>query len=158
MPSDEPMKPIASNDFRAQWSRYRDGILAAVDRVGASGWLVLGAEVADFEAALARRWGLPFCVGCASGLDAIEIGLRCAGLVPGDRVLTTPLTAFATSLGITRAGGVPVFVDVDESGLLDLDLCERVLEADRRLRFLLPVHLYGHAIDLERLSRVVFDE
>ena len=145
-------KPIPLNDFRAQWSRHRDEVLAAVERVGASGWLILGDEVRRFEEALAGAWGLPFCVGCASGLDAIEIGLRCAGLQPGDKVLTTPLSAFATSLAILRAGGVPVFVDVDEAGQIDLALCEEALSAHDDIRFMVPVHLYGHAIDLDRLT------
>jgi dTDP-4-amino-4,6-dideoxygalactose transaminase len=145
-------KPISLNDFRAQWSRHRDEVLAAVERVGASGWLILGDEVRSFEEALAAAWGLPFCVGCASGLDAIEIGLRCAGLQPGDKVLTTPLSAFATSLAIVRAGGVPVFVDVDEAGQIDLALCEEVLAARDDIDFMVPVHLYGHALDLDRLA------
>ncbi len=77
------MKPIPLNDFRAQWSRHRTEVLAAVDRVGESGWLILGSEVEGFEEALAEFWGLPFSVGCASGLDAIEIGLRRSGLWVG---------------------------------------------------------------------------
>jgi dTDP-3-amino-3,4,6-trideoxy-alpha-D-glucose transaminase len=144
--------PIPLNDFRAQWAQVREAVHRAVERVGASGWLVLGAEVRAFEEELARRWGVPFCVGCASGLDALEIALRCAGIAPGDPVLTTPLSAFATTLAIVRAGGVPLFVDVDPSGLLDLDRVERALEARPEVRYLMPVHLYGHALDLERLA------
>src|SRR4029077_6255638 len=113
-------EPIQLNDFRAQRRHARDAGRGAVDRVGDSGWFVLGAEVASFEKELARVWGLPYCVGCASGLDAIEIALRCVGLTRGDAVLTTPLSGFATTLGVIRAGGVPHFVDVDESGQLDL--------------------------------------
>jgi dTDP-3-amino-3,4,6-trideoxy-alpha-D-glucose transaminase len=148
------MKPILLNDFRAQWSHHRAEVLAAVERVGQSGWLILGTEVARFEEALAEYWGLPFCVGCASGLDAIEIALRAAGLGPGQKVLTTPLSAFATSLAVIRAGGEPVFVDVDDSGQIDFSLCEEALEADDEIRFMLPVHLYGHALDLERLDQL----
>lgn len=145
------MESIPFNDFRTQWQRIRQAALAAVDRVGASGWLILGSEVRAFEAELAKWWNLPHCVGCASGLDAIELGLRCAGLAPGDRVLTTPLSAFATTLAVLRAGGEPVFVDVDASGQLDLDLAEDVLAAHREIRFAVPVHLFGHALELERL-------
>jgi dTDP-3-amino-3,4,6-trideoxy-alpha-D-glucose transaminase len=145
------MGEVALNDFQAQWAQVRDAALGAVDRVGRSGWLVLGAEVRAFEEALARRWGAAHCVGCASGLDALEIALRCAGLEPGGAVLTTPLSAFATTLAVVRAGGVPVFVDVDASGLLDLDLAAQALAARPEIRFLVPVHLYGHALDLARL-------
>jgi dTDP-3-amino-3,4,6-trideoxy-alpha-D-glucose transaminase len=76
------------------------------------------------------------------------------GLKAGERVLTTPLSAFATTLAILRAGGVPVFADVDERGLIDLDLCEQLFVADPTLRFLVPVHLYGYPLDLERLARL----
>jgi dTDP-3-amino-3,4,6-trideoxy-alpha-D-glucose transaminase len=146
------MKTVPLNDFQAQWSSVGPKVLAAVDRVGSSGWYILGREVERFESALASAWGLPHAVGVGSGLDAIEIGLRCLGIRPGDRVLTTPLSAFATTLAVMRCGGIPVFVDTDGSGLLDLQRCRDVLERDRRIRFLLPVHLYGHCLDLERLE------
>lgn len=148
------MDPVSLNDFRTQWGCAREAVLGAVERVGASGWLVLGAEVAAFEKELAAYWGMAHAVGCASGLDAIEIALRCAGLEPGDRVLTSPLSAFATTLAVERAGGVPLFVDVAPSGLLDLDLAEAALDSHRDVRFLLPVHLYGHAIDARRMARL----
>jgi len=146
--------PVHMSDFQAQWRGTRDATLAAVERVGASGRFVLGAEVAAFEEELSAFWGMPLAVGCASGLDAIEIALRCAGLQPGQRVLTTPLSAFASTLAVRRAGGIPVFVDVDDTGLLDLALAERALEEHRDVRFLLLVHLYGQAADADRLARL----
>ncbi|MCP4037866.1 MAG: DegT/DnrJ/EryC1/StrS family aminotransferase [bacterium] len=152
------MKTIALNDFRAQWHRHRDAIQRAVASVGESGWLVLGSQVQGFEQALASRWGLPFAIGCASGLDAIELALRAGGIATGDRVLTTPLSAFATTLAITRAGGVPVFVDVDACGQLDLDQSADALDRGHAdgapIRFMVPVHLYGHAMDLTRLAEL----
>src|SRR6266581_6477192 len=143
---------VPLNDFRAQWKAVGTDVLAAVDRVGASGWYILGREVERFESALASVWGLPHAIGVGNGLDAIEIGLRCLGIRQGDRVLTTPLSAFATTLAVMRCGGVPVFVDTDASGLLDLDRCRDLLLRDRQIRFLVPVHLYGHCADLERLE------
>jgi dTDP-4-amino-4,6-dideoxygalactose transaminase len=148
------LSPILLNDFRSQWDEIGDAALSVFDRVGKSGWLILGEEVVSFEKQLARLWGLPFCIGCASGLDAIEISLRCLGAKPGDHVLTTPLSAFATTLAIVRARCAPLFVDVDESGLLDLDQCIDVLKQEPGIRFLVPVHLYGHSIDLKRLSEI----
>jgi dTDP-4-amino-4,6-dideoxygalactose transaminase len=147
------------NDFGALWSLVREEALRAVDRVGASGWWILGREVEGFERALAARFSLGHAVGCGSGLDALELALRSLELRPGDVVLTTPLSAFATTLAIVRAGGVPWFVDVDEHGLVDLDEVERALAAHEQVRFLVPVHLYGHAADLERLAalRARFD-
>jgi dTDP-4-amino-4,6-dideoxygalactose transaminase len=155
--ADHSGAPIAANDFARQWTDIRDDALAAVDRVGRSGWLVLGEEVSAFERELASWWGIPFAVGVASGLDALEIGLRCAGVEPGQRVLTTPLTAFATTLAIVRAGAEPVWCDVDESGGMDLGLAEQALRADPSIGAILPVHLYGHPLDGEELSRLAAD-
>ncbi|HSK50528.1 MAG TPA: DegT/DnrJ/EryC1/StrS family aminotransferase [Solirubrobacterales bacterium] len=148
------MATIAANDFRRQWEDVREDALAAVDRVGQSGWLVLGEEVRAFERELATWWGASFAVGVASGLDALEIALRATGIGPGDRVLTTPLTAFATTLAILRAGAEPVWSDVDESGGLDLRQAEESLRGDPSIRALLPVHLYGHPLDPVELRRV----
>jgi dTDP-4-amino-4,6-dideoxygalactose transaminase len=146
---------ILLNDFVAQWRDLRADSIAALERVGESGWLILGKEVQAFEAELAAFWGLPYAVGCGNGLDAIEIALRAVGISPGDKVLTTPLSAFATSLAIVRAGGIPVFVDVDASGLIDLEQASRALARDRAIRFFVPVHLYGHALDRQRLATLL---
>ena len=148
------MATIAANDFGRQWEDIREDALGAVDRVGKSGWLILGEEVREFEKEIAAWWGVPFAVGVASGLDALEIALRAAGVPSGARVLTTPLTAFATTLAIVRAGAEPVWCDVDESGGLDLGLAAAALRADPSIRALLPVHLYGHPLDLTELRRL----
>jgi dTDP-4-amino-4,6-dideoxygalactose transaminase len=146
---------VPANDFARQWSEVRDDALEAVDRVGRSGWLVLGTEVQTFETEFASWWGVPHAVGVASGLDALEIALRCAGIAAGDRVLTTPLTAFATTLAILRAGGEPVWCDIDESGGLDLDRAISAVRSDPAIRGVVPVHLYGHPLDPEALRRLV---
>jgi dTDP-3-amino-3,4,6-trideoxy-alpha-D-glucose transaminase len=142
---------ILLNDFQRQWADTRADVLAATERVGASGWYILGKSVESFEGALAAAFERAFAVGCASGLDAIEIALRALGVKPGDKVLTTPLSAFATTLAIVRAGAVPVFVDVDERGLIDLSRCEERLAAGD-IRAFVPVHLYGHPLALPRLA------
>jgi dTDP-3-amino-3,4,6-trideoxy-alpha-D-glucose transaminase len=148
---------VGANDFVRQWDDIGDDVLAAVARVGESGWLVLGEEVREFERALADWWGVAHAVGVASGLDAIEIGLRVAAIEPGDRVLTTPLTAFATTLAIIRAGGEPIWCDVDESGGLDLGRADAALRADPTIRAVVPVHLYGHPLDPAALGRLAAD-
>ena len=148
------LSEIALNDFRALWRDIGGEVLRATERVGESGWYILGGEVAAFEKSFAQTCRAKAAVGCANGLDAIELGLRAAGIRPGDRVLTTPLSAFATTLAIVRAGGVPVFVDVDGSGLMNLDLASQLLQTRPDIRFLVPVHLYGHALDLARLAEI----
>jgi dTDP-3-amino-3,4,6-trideoxy-alpha-D-glucose transaminase len=143
---------ILQNDFKRQWQDVEQAVLSAVKRVGASGRYILGPEVERFEQALASTWGLDQAVGVANGMDALEIGLRCLDLRAGQKVLTTPFSAFATTLAILRAGGVPVFVDVDDNGNIDLEQCRDVFSRDRSLRFFVPVHLYGNPLDLEKLA------
>jgi dTDP-3-amino-3,4,6-trideoxy-alpha-D-glucose transaminase len=145
---------VRSNDFGRQWADIRDEALEAVDRVGQSGWLVLGEEVRLFEQELAAWWGVQHAVGVASGLDAIEIALRAAGLERGAKVLTTALTAFATTLAIVRAGATPVWCDVDASGGLDLEQADAALQADPAIAAVVPVHLYGHPLDPEALEEL----
>lgn len=143
---------ILQNDFKRQWAEIGPAALGAVKRVGAAGWFILGQEVEAFEEKLATFWGVAQAVGVANGMDAIEIALRALDLRPGQKVLTTAFSAFATTLGILRAGGVPVFVDVDDNGNIDLEQCREVLSRERSIRFFVPVHLYGNPLDLEKLA------
>lgn len=150
---------ILLNDFRRQWEATSEQVLRVVAEVGESGWYILGKNVASCEQALAALWRRRYAVGMASGLDALEIALRIVGCRAGDRVLTTPLSAFATTLAIVKIGAVPVFADTDRTGHLDLALCREILKRRPEIRFLLPVHLYGHALDLAALAalRAEFD-
>jgi dTDP-3-amino-3,4,6-trideoxy-alpha-D-glucose transaminase len=145
---------IPANDFRRQWEEIGPDVLKAVSRTGESGWYVLGSEVRNFESVLARVWGLPFATGVASGLDAIEISLRVLGAKAGDRVITTPVSAFATTLAIVKLGAVPVFIDCDDNGLIRLDLVEKWLDTHPGVCYFVPVHLYGLPLDLDQLGRL----
>jgi len=142
---------ISANDFGRQWLDIQEDAVATFRKVGESGWYILGDEVREFEASLAAYWGVEHAAGVASGLDAIEISLKILGCLPGDPVLTTPLSAFATTLAILKVGGVPVFTDVDERGLLDLNRCRDLFWRRPDIRFFVPVHLYGHALDIAQL-------
>jgi dTDP-3-amino-3,4,6-trideoxy-alpha-D-glucose transaminase len=145
---------ILLNDFRRLWEDTRERALQVFAAVGERGWYILGDEVRAFERELAQLWGVPFCVGLASGLDALEIALRVLGCRSGDKVLTTPVSAFATTLAILKIGAIPVFVDTDRFGLADLQAAEAALEQDAGIRYFLPVHLYGAALDLDRLRKI----
>lgn len=145
---------ILLNDFRRQWEDVREDCHRALERTGASGWYILGGEVRAFEQRLAALWGVREAVGVACGLDALEAALRAVGLRPGERVLTAPVSAFATALAVVRAGGVPVFAPCDAGGQADLAACEELLARDGRIRFFVPVHLYGHCLEMERLERI----
>jgi dTDP-4-amino-4,6-dideoxygalactose transaminase len=129
--------------------------LEACERVLRSGWWILGKEVASFEEEWAQWLKTPHAVGCANGLDAIEIGLRALNIGPNDEVITTTMTAFATVLGILRAGATPVFADIEAStGMLAPDSVRRCIT--KRTRAVVLVHLYGQlgaAAELQDLCR-----
>ncbi len=133
---------ILMNDFRAESAEVQAAMLQGVQRVLSSGWYVLGEEGRRFEQAWAARCGMAEGVGVGNGLDALEIGLRVLGIGPGDEVITTPMTAFATVLAVQRAGAIPVLADIDpRTGLLDPVSVKRCLSP--RTRAVLLVHLYG---------------
>ena len=138
---------ILINDFQAEPPALRDAMLAAVARVLQSGWYILGTEVQAFEREWARVCGVAHAVGAANGTDAIEIALRSLDIGPGDEVVTTPMTAFATVLAIIRAGATPVLADIEaETALLSLDSVERCLSS--KTKAVVLVHLYGQVRDM----------
>jgi dTDP-4-amino-4,6-dideoxygalactose transaminase len=146
---------IQLNDFKQQWQVIRTQVFEAVERVGNSGFFILGKEVAAFEAKLAEFAGFKYAIGVASGQDALEISLRCLEIGAGRRVLTTPLSAFASTLAILRVGAVPVFCDTDGYGLLDLDHCHEILSTCKDdVACVLPVNLYGHSINQHTLHQI----
>ena len=143
--------PISFLDLRRQHEEVGAETRAAMERVLASGTYVLGREVEAFEREWARFCGARACAGVANGTDALALALLATGAVqPGgrDEVITAPLTAGYTALGISNAGGVPIFADIDpETFTLDPRGLERALT--RRTRAIVPVHLYGQMADLE---------
>lgn len=133
---------ILMNDFRAEEAAVREAMLAAAARVFESGWYVLGREVEAFEKQWAQACGVAHGVGVGNGMDALEIALRALDIGPGDEVVTTPMTAFATVLAILRAGATPVLADIDaDTALLSIDSARRCLSP--RTKAAMPVHLYG---------------
>ena len=144
------MKPIPAFDYLAHLAALHDEIHAAIDRVLTSGRLVLGPEVEAFEAEFATYVGGGACVGLASGTDAVMIGLRALGVGAGDEVVTVPNTAVPTVSAIRALGATPVFCDVDaDTALMDLDRLDAVL--GDRTRAIVPVHLFGNAVDVAAL-------
>lgn len=145
---------ILLNDFKRQWAETGADVLKATERVGESAWYILGQCVREFEQSLSEYWGVQYAIGVASGLDAIELSLRALGCGPGDFVLTSPISAFATPLAIVKLGAVPVFADCDSNGLVDLDACRQLLQARPDIRYFVPVHLFGHALNLSQLREL----
>ena len=140
-------------DLAAELEPLRPDLDAAWRRALASGQFVLGPEVEAFEREAADYLGVRHAVGLNSGTDALTIGLRALGVGPGDEVITTPFSFFATSETVLLLGAVPVFVDLSPDGfLLDPNaVAEAVTE---RTRVILPVHLYGELAAMDELNRI----
>jgi dTDP-4-amino-4,6-dideoxygalactose transaminase len=128
-------------------------LTAAFERVVRSGTFIGGAEVLAFEAEAAEWLGTRHAVGLNSGTDALVIALRALGVGPGDEVVTSPFSFFATAEAVSSVGATPVFVDVDERTFnLDPALLEAAVT--ERTKAVMPVHLYGRPADLDAVSVV----
>jgi dTDP-4-amino-4,6-dideoxygalactose transaminase len=144
-------------DLQRQYEQVRAEILQAVGRVCASQHYVLGPEVEQFEREMADFCGAREAVGCSSGTDAVWLALAAAGVQPGDRVLTSPFSFFASASAIVRAGARPVFADIEPATFnLDPQKVGEVLRSggEFKLRTLLPVHLYGQCAAMDSFQEL----
>jgi dTDP-4-amino-4,6-dideoxygalactose transaminase len=149
--------PIPLLDLHRQYQQIREEVLAAVERVCSSQHFILGAEVEALEGEIAAFTGASTAVGCASGTDALWLALLGAGVQPGDAVVTTAFSFFASASAIVRAGARPVLVDVDPDTLnLSPERVKARLRAggSYKIRTLLPVHLYGQCADMDALQQI----
>jgi len=140
-------------DLSSQLAALGDDLDQAVLDVLRSGRYIGGDVVSGFEKAFAASCDVPTAVGCNSGTDALILALRGLGIGPGDAVITSSFSFFATAEAISAVGATPVFVDVDpQSYLLDLDQLEAAITPATRA--LMPVHLFGRPVDMERLCGI----
>ncbi len=146
-PPGRPPTAVPFFDLHAQTKALEADLVQAMLDVAQSGVYILGPRVTAFEEAFAAFVGAQHCVGVNSGTSALHLALICAGVKPGDEVITTPLSFVATTWAISYVGARPVFVDVDPTTFtLDPSQVERSITA--RTRAILPVHLYGQPADL----------
>ena len=146
-------KGVPFFDSTAQTSALMHELRPAMERVILSQRFILGEEVAAFEREIATYIGVKHAIGVSSGTDALTIALSALGIGPGDEVITTPYTFFATTGAILRVGATPVFADIEADGF-NLD-AERVHAAlTPRTRAILPVHLFGQAADVRALQAI----
>jgi dTDP-4-amino-4,6-dideoxygalactose transaminase len=139
--------PVPLCDIAAQYRSVQDEIEDAVLRVMRSGQVILGPEVAAFEADAAAYCGADHALGCASGTDAISLALHALDIGPGDEVILPPFTFFATAGCVLRAGATPVFADIDPLTFnIDPDAIEA--KVTPRTRAVMPVHLFGQCADM----------
>jgi dTDP-4-amino-4,6-dideoxygalactose transaminase len=145
--------PIPVLDLTAEIDSLWDEINAALQAVLRSGQFIMGAEVKAFEAEAAAYLGVKHAIGLNSGTDGLVIGLRALGVQPGDEVITTPFTFFATTEGVEHAGATPVFVDIDPN-TFNLDVSQIEAKITPRTKAIIPVHLYGQGADMRAIMDV----
>jgi dTDP-4-amino-4,6-dideoxygalactose transaminase len=153
-------------DLKAQFAQIRAEVMPLIEEVCASQQFILGPNVTALEGEIARYCGSPFAVGVSSGTDALLLALMALGVGPGDEVVTTPFTFFATAGAIARTGARPVFCDIDPRTFnLSPSAVQKFIDAQcesregglvnratgGRVKVLMPVHLYGQAADMQPL-------
>ena len=148
-----PIGSVPFIDLVAQHQPIQDDVRRSVERVFQNQSFVLGDEVAGLESEIADYCDARYAVGCASGTDALILSLLAVGVQPGDEVITSPFTFFATASAIHRIGARPVFVDIEPDGF---NLCPNQVEKalTEKTRALMPVHIFGQCAEMEPLWRL----
>jgi dTDP-4-amino-4,6-dideoxygalactose transaminase len=137
-------------DLRAQFETIKEEVVSAILEVVESQRFIMGEPVRALEAAVAAYVGVPHSIACASGTDALLLSLKALKLEPGDEVITTPFTFFATAGAIHNAGGKPMFVDIDPE-TFNIDPARVEAAINPRTRAVVPVHLFGQMARMEDL-------
>ncbi len=148
----EPIS-VPALDLKAQYATIKDEVEPVVREVIESQYFILGPEVSGFEGEIAQYCGVSHAIGCASGSDALLLPLLALGVGPGDEVVTSPYTFFATGGAIWRTGATPVFVDIEPDTFnIDPQRLEDAITS--RTRAIIPVHLYGQTADMGSIHDV----
>lgn len=140
-------------DLTEQYENLKSEIIEALDTVMTSSRFILGENVKKLEEDVAKFSNAAYGIGCGNGSDAIHISLQAIGVGPGDEVITTPFTFFATAGSISRTGAKPVFVDIEPDTFnIDADKIEDAIT--EKTKAILPVHLYGQMADMEKIMEI----
>jgi len=144
-------------DLQLQFAPLREGVLDAIARVCDTQHFILGPEVEALERELEAFLGIPHAVGVSSGTDALLAALMALDVGPGDEVVTTPFSFFATAGSIARVGARPVFVDIDPA-TFNIDAGAVAAALTPKTKAILPVHLFGQSADMAPIVDVAAPE
>ena len=140
-------------NLNQQYQRIKASIDARIQTVLDHGQYIMGPEVLELEERLAQRIGVKHCISMSSGTSALQVALMAMNLQPGDEVITTPFSFFATVEMIILMGGRPVFVDIDPRTYnIDPNLIERAITS--RTKVIMPVNLYGQCADFDAINAI----
>lgn len=144
---------IPISDPKRQFAEIEDQILDELRKVLANGKYILGPNVAMLEKEICRKLGVTDAVGVANGTDALVLALESCGIGPGDEVITTPFTFFASSEAIVRVGAIPVFADVDKQ-TYQLDPAKIPDQITQHTKAILVVHLFGQTAEMDEIMAI----
>ena len=140
-------------DLKAQFSEIKDEVMPAIEAVCSSQMLCLGPAVAQFEKEVAEYCGCEHAIGVSSGSDAILASLMTLDIGPGDEVITTPFTFFATAGAVERTGAKSVFVDIDENSFnIDPEKIKKAIT--HKTKAIIPVHLFGQVAQMKPIMEL----
>ena len=140
-------------DLATQYASIKDDILKAITAVCDSQSFALGPAVSEFEGEIAPYCGCKYAIGVSSGTDALLVALMALDIKPGDEVITTPFTFFATAGSVARLGAKPVFVDVEEDSF-NIDPSGIEEKITEKTCAIIPVHLFGQAANMEKILSI----
>jgi dTDP-4-amino-4,6-dideoxygalactose transaminase len=148
-------------DLTRQYKKIKEEILSASQKVYGKGRFILGEEVSTFEKEFSHYCGVRYGVGVGSGTDALYLALKAAGIGEGDEVITVANSFISTALAISFTGAKPLFVDIDpKTYTMDPNSLELLLkrqkakESGRKIKAVLPVHLYGHPAEMDSIMEI----
>lgn len=147
------MRKVSLLDLTAQYQDIKPEIKQAVDNVLESGNYIMGPFVKNFEQAMAEYCGTKYAIGVANGTDALLLTLDALGIGPGDEVITSPFTFFASAEVISRLGATPVFVDIDPD-TYNIDPAKLTAAITPRTKAIMPVHIFGQPADMDEILAI----
>jgi len=140
-------------DLKKQFQEIKEDVFHVLTKILESSRYILGANVSEFEKEVADYHGVKEAIGVASGTDALHLSIDALGIGEGDEVITTPFTFFATAEAILYTGATPIFIDI-EPDTLNIDISQIEENITEKTKAILPVHLFGHPADMEKISYI----